>query len=235
MPADETFKDLIHRLDGFVGVPFEELGEFFERPWTEKARKNKGWPGLIVHDILQEGPANAPEPDVPRFGIEVKSIPVGQNARVLEPTKVGTLNYDVVASTPWWSSNTFHKLRSVLFVPVVKLDSNKPNEFFIRTPFLWLPSRADLTRFEEDYESVRTLIRSGKFDEISSARPPKGQGVALHPKPNAADGSKRTKATKGNARVPVVPRAWMLRTTFTNPIVHYGLKLKARAGELGGG
>ena len=108
---------------------------------------------------------NEPEPDISRLGIEVKTIPIGRGARVLQPTKVTMLNYEDICVTEWAESSAFHKLRAVLFVPIVKFDESRPDQWFIRRPFLWLPSVAILDQLKEDYDSVRRLVLAEAFDE----------------------------------------------------------------------
>ena len=207
----QTFKELTHRLDQVIGVPFAELGEYYHQPWKGDATHNKGWAGRLVDRLVGGDAGNAPEPDISSLGIEVKSIPIGKDARVLEPTKVTMLNYGNLADTEWPNSAPYHKLRSVLFVPIVKFDSARPDEWFIRRPFLWLPSEKVLARLGEDYESVRKLVLDGQFDRISSAIPPKGQGLSLHPKPSAANAQARSTYIVRGVRYRLLPRAWMLR------------------------
>lgn len=219
MSYQGSFRDLIHRVDQFVGIPFDELGELVGMPYEGSALRNRGWAGNVVHALLGDDTSNAPEPDLEAHGVEVKSLPIDRHGKVLEPTKIDSLNYDKVAATDWWHSQTFHKLRSILFVPVVKYDPARPPDFFIRFPFLWFPTPADLSQFQRDYEEVRALIRSGEFTKLSSAEPPNGQGVALHTKPNHGKGSKPTSATYQGKSIPVEKRGWMLRMSFTRPIM----------------
>jgi DNA mismatch repair protein MutH len=229
----ETFKELSHRLDQIVGVPFAELGEFYHHPWSGSAAHNKGWAGRLVDRMVGGDVSNAPEPDISSLGIEVKSIPIGKGARVLEPTKVTMLNYSDLFDTSWPDSTVYHKLRAVLFVPVVKFNPTRPDEWYIRRPFLWLPSKSTLDQLKADYDSVREVVTSRDFDRISSARPPKGQGDHLHPKPSAANASVRAKYVIDGTEYRLLPRAWMLRESFTQPIVTQSLKVDLKLSEAG--
>ena len=225
MKSVRTYKELAHRLDQIVGVPFAELSKFYSKTWKGSPSQNKGWGGNMIDFLVGGDEGNASRPDISSLGIEVKSIPIDASTRVLQPTKVTALNYRDILIEDWWRSNAFHKLRAVLFVPIVKGDAKKPDDWYIRRPFLWLPSTETLSRLESDYDTVRSLVRSGRFEDISSAKPPKGQGVALHPKPSAADSSKRTKVLVAGTEYKVMPRAWMLRESFTEPIVRENLRV----------
>lgn len=177
-------------------------------------------------DFLVGGEAGSnPEPDIPSLGIEVKTIPIGRGARVLQPTKVTMINYGDLFDTGWWESGAFHKLRSVLFVPIVKFDPSRPDQWFIRRPFLWLPNETELSRLKADYDEVREIVKLKEFHRISSANPPKGQGLALHPKPSAANSKIRRTYHVGDTTVALLPRAWMLRPAFTQSLVTHNLKL----------
>jgi DNA mismatch repair protein MutH len=229
----ETFKELSHRLDQIVGVPFSELAGHYGKEWKGSATQNKGWGGNLVDFLVGGDAGNAPVADISALGIEVKTIPIGFGARVLQPTKVTALNYGEVARSDWWESSAFHKLRAVLFVPIVKHDPSEPNGWFIRRPFLWLPSETVLRQFKADYESVRKLIATRDFDGISSAKPPKGQGVYLHPKPAAANSAVRRSFHIEGEEFRLMPRAWMLRESFTQPIVKENLRVDLRLAATG--
>ncbi len=225
MKTKQTVKELLHRLDQMVGVPFGELGAYYHRPWKGDATHNKGWAGRLVNDLVGSDVGNAPEPDISSLGIEVKTIPVGKHLKVLEPTKVTQLNYSDLAKTDWSESAPYHKLRAVLFVPIVKFNPRQPDEWYIRRPFLWLPSESTLKDLKRDYDEVRTLVQSREFARISSAIPPKGQGVALHPKPSATNAAARANYNIDGETFRLLPRAWMLRQSFTQPIVEENLKI----------
>lgn len=226
-----TFKELSHRLDQIVGVPFAELGEYYHQPWKGDATHNKGWAGRLVDRLVGGDVGNAPEADISSLGIEVKTIPIGLGAKVLEPTKVTMLNYGDLFDTAWPASTAYHKLRAVLFVPIVKFNAAQPNEWFIRRPFLWLPSERILRQLEADYNSVRQLVVSRRFDQISSAKPPKGQGIALHPKPSAQNAQVRRTYTVDGTDYRLLPRAWMLRESFTQPIVSESLRVDLKLAD----
>jgi len=226
-----TFRELSDRLDQVVGVPFTELRKYYSRSWTGEAKSNKGFSGNLVNLLLGADAGSDPEPDISSLGIEIKTIPIGDGPTVQWPTKVTSLNYSDLAVTSWPESALFHKLRAVLFVPIVKYDRNSPERWYIRRPFMWLPSKPILVQFEKDYNSIRNLVREHKFGDIHSGKPPGGQGVFLMAKPNAAKGNVRRVYEVNGEKFSLQPKAWMLRESFTQPIVEVNLRLNL---ELGG-
>ncbi|MFZ1023300.1 MAG: MutH/Sau3AI family endonuclease [Thermoplasmata archaeon] len=227
----ESFKELSHRLDQVVGVPFAELTQYSRSAWKGNAAHNKGWAGQLVTRLAGDDSGGAATADLSQLGIEVKSVPIGLNARVLQPTKVCAIDYADVYNEIWWESAPFHKLRAVLFVPVVKLDPKSPNHWFIRRPFLWTPSEQVLAQFKRDYDSVRKIVRQFEFERIRSAEPPKGQGVLLHPKPNARKGKTTALYRINGESYRIKKKGWMLRKSFTQPILSEQLKVDIQLGD----
>lgn len=221
-----TFRDLSNRLDEVVGVPFSELRDFYSKKWQGRPSSNKGFGGNLVDAILGADAGNEPAPDVSSLGIEIKTIPIEAGPSVQWPTKVTAMNYADVATTQWAESTVFHKLRTVLFVPIVKYDTSSPDHWYIRRPFLWLPSQEILKQLEHDYNSVRKLVLDHHFDDIHSGRPPNGQGKYLMVKPAAAKGSSRRQYVVDGQSYSLQPKAWMLRESFTEPILRENLALR---------
>jgi DNA mismatch repair protein MutH len=206
-------------------MPFHQVAKLYGVKWEGDPAHNKGHAGRLVHLLTGDDSKNAPAADLSNLGIEVKSIPVDSRDRVLEPTKVGSIDFERLWRESWWESEAFQKLRAVLFVPVVKSDQSRPDLWYIRRPFLWLPSEAVLAHLKDDYDSLRGLVREGKSDEISSAYPPEGQGDYLHPKPSHGKKDKYKVYSLGGKDIELERRAWMLREKFTQPIVSANLKL----------
>jgi len=222
----KTVQELLYRCDQISGVPFSDLERFSAKPWIGTSTQNKGWGGKLVERLVGGDAGGRPAADITNLGVEIKSIPIGADARVLMPTKIAHINYQSLIDQEWWESSAFHKLRAILFVPIVKFDTKTYREWFIRGPFLWLPSEACLKQFKSDYDAVRNLVVEGRFDEIHSAEPPVGQGVFLHPKPDARNASvdNRPIVIAGGVYRPK-PKAWMLRASFTRQIVLENLRV----------
>ncbi len=166
-------------------------------------------------------PDSRPEADLTDIGVEIKSIPIGgrRDLRPHEHTKITMLNFQDVAENEFENSRVYHKLRNILFVPIVKNDKDKPDEWYIRSPFIWMPSLDALKQLKTDYDAVRALIMEGRIDEVSGARPPKGQGEHLLPNTAGRDSSDTMTYEVNGRTVEGKRRAWMLRKDFTEVVL----------------
>jgi len=217
-----TFKELLERVAAVQGVPFAELAAAHGIQWSAEPSRNKGLAGRIVEAAMGL-PANPrQEADLSHLGLEIKTVPVGPGLKVLEMTKITMLNFQDVADHPFEGSNVEHKLRSIIFVPVMKLEPDRPDQWYIRSPFIWFPSNAAYRQLKRDYESVREIIRAGDVERISSKRPPDGQGVFMTANTAGRDSRDETSYfLEEERRREVVSkrRAWMLRKDFTAEIL----------------
>lgn len=160
-----------------------------------------------------------PEADLTFLGLEIKTIPIGNDLSVLERTKINMLNFQDVVDHDFLGSNVEHKLRSIIFVPIVKIDLNRPEHWYIRSPFIWMPSVTVQAQFQRDYEEVRALLRDGRVNDVSSEKPPKGQGVFLIASTAGKDSKDVTSYVVGERKYATKRRAWMLRKEFTAEII----------------
>ena len=119
------------------------------------------------------------------------------------------------------------KLRSILFTPVVKLDLDRPGDWYIRSPFIWMPGLAAQEQLKKDYEAIRDVVVRGKLDELSSSRPPRGQGVHMMANTAGKDSRDITSFEVGGMQVTTKRRAWMLRGSFTTLMVRENLAYRS--------
>ncbi len=225
----KTFGELQSRLAILQGVRFEELAEAHAVEWPENIRAAKGTAGRLVEIVLgMTDPDNRPAADLSDLGLEIKTVPLRHGLRPLEDTKVTSLNYADVCAQTWSRSTVAKKLRAVLFVPVVKPSNDEPGDWYIRSPFIWIPSERALDGFRTDYREIRRFVRRSP-GSISSAKPPRGQGNSL------------TARTAGRNSQDVVDyeceqhvftekrRAWFLRRTFVGSVLEENIRYRADA------
>jgi DNA mismatch repair protein MutH len=215
----KTFKDLLDRLAVVQGVPFAELCQVHGIKWYPEPARNKGLAAKVVETVLEVRTNNRPEPDLTNLGLEIKTIPVTDDLGVMEHTKVTTLNFRDVEDQDWERSTVYHKLRSILFVPVVKYDKASPERWYVRSPFVWFPSLEAEKQLREDYEAVRSLVKQKQYAAISSSEPPSGQGIYLMANTGGIDSGDLTKVEGAAGAEAVKRRAWMLRKSFTRRVL----------------
>ena len=213
------YSTLVRTLQDAQGVPFSELASAHGIDLSKPGANQKGIAGRLVEAVLGKAPDAKAEADLSYFGLEIKTIPIDLALTPREMTKVTMLNYVDVYDQPWEHSTVYHKLRNILFVPIVKRTVATPLEWYIRDPFVWMPSIAVERQLREDYESIRSLVRAGKFDEISSKKPPEGQGVYLIANTAGKDAKDFVSFSLGGAKTKARRRAFMMRKDLTERIL----------------
>ena len=64
-------------------------------------------------------------------------------------------------------SSLYKKIRSILFVPVMKADNDAPDFWYLRPPFLWLPTEVQLDRMEEDYIEIQAAAVMADWSRLA--------------------------------------------------------------------
>lgn len=222
-----TFKELLDQLYEVQGVPFIELAEAHDIDWHDEPERNKWVSGQIVEAAMGKAADSRPQPDLTELSLEVKSIPIAEGLEPHEHTKVTMLNFQNVVDNEWDDSRVYHKVRSILFVPIVKYNKDRPDQWYIRSPFVWMPSTGVMEQMKTDYEEVRRRLRDGKVDEITASHPKRG-GFCLHLIPNTAgrDSSDTTTYEVDGETYESKRRAWMLRKDLTHRILKENIKYR---------
>ena len=218
----KTFKALLDTLFEVSGVPFSELAPSVGVQWNEGGPvRNKGFAARVVQKAMgMSADDNRPEPDLTDLGIEIKSIPIGDDLKVLENTKICSLNFKDTHDSDWKNSKVYAKVRNILFVPVVKYDKENWKHWYIRAPFIWMPSLKADKILESDYRRVQELLRTGRFEEISSKAPPRGPCDVLIPNTAGENAEDITRFIAHGGEQESKRRAWFLRKDFTQEIIH---------------
>ncbi len=211
-PRDEA--ELRARMDALAGRTLGELAEQLQIKSPADLRKNKGWVGQLLERALGATAGSHAEPDFPALGIELKSIPVDRMGRPCESTFVASLDL-AKPDRSWENSAVRKKLARVAWVvveadPAIALAGRRCG-----SALLWSPSPEELARLRHDYEEIVELIDEGFLARITGHR-----GVVLQLRPkgrNAAD--LRSALDEDGASVRAAPRAFYLRTAFTESIL----------------
>lgn len=224
-PIVRAFKQLLRRLDDLHGMPFGQLATQVGVKWNPKGpASNKSFAGDVVQSALGEGRNSSKNRDLHNFGLEIKTIPIGLERKVIWNTKICGLNYAEVLDRDWESSHVYHKMRTTLFVPVVKRTNTDWNEWYMWGSFIWLPTEDDEAVLKADYEAVRALVKEKKLDAITSKQHPKGPCKVLIPNTGGQDSSDMQAFEMEGETAESKRRAWFLHKSFTQRLVDVNLE-----------
>lgn len=181
-PRDEA--ELLARARALGGRTLGELAARFEVQVPESPARGKGWAGALLERALGSTAGSRAEADFPALGIELKSLPVSAEGRVLETTFVTTLELDGPRARDWAHSRARHKLARVLFIPVEAERTVPLAQRRIGMAFLFSPDAEQESRLAEDFALLVELATEGLFHRIDAS-----QGRWLHLRPKGADSS----------------------------------------------
>jgi DNA mismatch repair endonuclease MutH len=206
-----SYNEVRQALDPVVGVPFRDLAPVLGISLSPDPRRRKAAGGHLVESLLAIARNSIPRPDLERLGTEVKTLALNTQSRPRENTKVTAFNLaHAKAEGDFRGSTVFSKLRSILFVPVMKAHNDSPDFWYLRPPFLWLPSEEQLEQMDEDYEQVH---RSAKAEDWTRLSGRTGRFLTL----NTSDSTTAGKSPE------LKRRAWWLHAELTREVCEENL------------
>jgi len=218
-PPDEA--TLMARARALAGRPLADLAAEAGLTAPADQRRAKGWVGQLVEGLLGASAASLPEPDFPRLGIELKTLPVDDHGRPRESTYVCTVPLESGAGEQWEDSWLRRKLARVLWVPVEAQPELPLGRRRIGTALLWSPDAAEEAQLRSDWEELMGMVCMGELERITAR-----YGEVLQMRPKAAH-SRVLSTAIGVDGEPVLtnPRGFYLRPRFTAAILrrHYAL------------
>lgn len=210
-----TLDELMARADRLAGRTIAEVAGSLDEVVPPDLRRNKGWVGQLVERALGATAGNAPTPDFPELGVELKTLPVDQSGRPLESTYVCTVPLAAPDDVDWESCVARKKLARVLWVPVLAEREIALAERVFGQPMLWELDAETEALLRRDWEGHLEAVRQGAADNIRGS-----DGEMLQVRPKAADSSKKTWTidARGEA-IMTSPRGFYLRTLFTEMLL----------------
>ena len=201
-----SYNEVRQALDPVVGVPFNELAPVLGISMRGEPNRRKAAGGDIVETLLEIAKNSIPRPDLEALGTEVKTISLNTLSRPREMTKITAFNVAATREEPdFRRSAPFKKLRSILFVPIMKADNRRPDFWYLRPPFLWLPTDSQLTLLEDDYSRIQLAAAREDWANL-------GRSSGTYLTLNTSD-SKTAGKLEAKKR-----RAWWLTTEMTRQI-----------------
>jgi len=217
----QTEVQLLTYCEEIAGHSLSELAEIAGILTPDNLRKNKGWVGQLIEWHLGATAGSKPEQDFKHLGIELKTIPIDQDGKVLETTFVCSTPILNTAHLTWENSNIRNKLSKVLWVPVQGERSIPIAERIVGSGFLWSASSLQEQLMQQDWDELMEKIALGKIEEISAR-----DGQVLQLRPKAANGSIVTDAYGEEGQlIKVRPRGFYLKKNFTQHIINQQFKL----------
>lgn len=216
--APETEGQLLARARQLAGSSVAELAGLLGAPVPQEMKRAKGFVGQLLEAFLGAESGSRAEPDFPRLGIELKSLPVGPLGKVSESTFVCTLDLPRMHGELWETSRAWRKLSRVLWVVIEADAARSLSDRRFGTSLLWSPNEEETACLRADWEGVAALVGAGRTSEITAHL-----GHALQVRPKGAKGSSRRRTLDATgALYDEQPKGFYLRSSFTTGLLQRG-------------
>lgn len=217
----QSIDELIERSQAIAGLTLGEIAIEAGIQIPKNLKKEKGWAGLLLEQVLGASAGSKPEPDFPHLGVELKSLPIDRFGKPLETTFVCVAPLTGLVGATWQTSHIRNKLANVLWVPVIAEREIPIAERVVGTPFLWQPSPEQEQLLAQDWQELTDMIVLGNVENIAGKH---GQVLQLRPK--AANSQAKTKAFDKHGRpFMTLPRGFYLKTQFTQMLLNQYLRI----------
>ena len=217
----QSIDELIQRSQNIAGLTLGEIANNQNIQIPNDLKKNKGWAGLLLENVLGASASTKAEPDFPHLGVELKSLPINRQGKPLESTFVCVAPLIGLTGSTWQTSYIKHKLSHVLWVPIIAERDIPVAERIVGTPFLWRPSIEEDALLAQDWHELTDMIVLGNVENIQGKH---GQILQLRPK--AANSQAKTKAYDKHGRpFMTLPRGFYLKAHFTQQLLNQHLTI----------
>ncbi len=180
-------------------------------------RRDKGWVGQLIEYELGALAGSRPEQDFLHLGVELKTIPIDDKGKPLETTYVTVAPLVNIQGLTWEKSIVFHKLQTVLWIPVQGNRDIPVAQRRIGTPILWSPSPDELSLLKQDWEEIMEFIAMGQVQQVTARL---GEVLQLRPK-GANSRSVTQSIAKDGSKTLTNPRGFYLKIHFTQSILEH--------------
>jgi len=218
-PKNET--ELLTRAQNLAGMTLGEIAQAINIVVPSDLKREKGWIGLLLEQVLGASAGSRPEPDFPHLGIELKSLPISYQGKPLETTFVCVAPLTGLVGASWQTSHIRNKLARVLWIPVISERSIPVAERIVGSAFIWSPSPEEDHLLALDWQELTDMIVLGDVENIHGKH---GQVLQLRPK--AANSQAKTQAfNRLGQPFMTLPRGFYLKTGFTQALLNKYLRI----------
>jgi DNA mismatch repair protein MutH len=219
IPKNET--ELLTRAQNLAGMSLGEIAAAINVEVPKDLKREKGWIGLLLEQVLGASAGSRPEPDFPHLGIELKSLPINAHGKPLETTFVCVAPLTGLVGAQWQTSHIRNKLARVLWIPVISERSIAIADRMVGTAFIWSPSPEEEQLLALDWQELTDMIVLGNVENIHGKH---GQVLQLRPK--AANSSVKTQAFNRHGQpFMTLPRGFYLKTAFTQALLNKHIRI----------
>lgn len=211
----ETEAELLERARAIAGLSVGQLARRLEFSVPADLRRHKGWLGQLIEAALGADGSSLPEPDFSALGVELKTLPLGNNGKPRESTYVCTVPLEDGIGQRWETSWIRRKLSHVLWVPVEGDPQIPLASRYIGSPILWCPDAEEEALLRADWEELMDMVNTGELERINARI-----GSVLQIRPKAANARTLRKAIGPDGTMVLTnPRGFYLRPAFTMMIL----------------
>ncbi|MGS0673630.1 DNA mismatch repair endonuclease MutH [Shewanella sp. 125m-1] len=215
LSSPESIEELMQRAEAMAGLTLGQLANYHDIEMPNDLKRHKGWVGQLIELELGALAGSRPEQDFVHLGVELKTIPVNRQGKVLETTYVTVAPLTNIQGLTWENSVVCHKLQQVLWIPVQGDREIPLAERQIGSPILWQPSSEESELLKQDWEEIMELIAMGQVDKVTARH-----GEVLQLRPKAANSQVVTDSIGRDGQLTQTnPRGFYLKTQFTQKIL----------------
>lgn len=219
VPTSEA--ELIARVQALAGQKLGEIATNAGLKIPNDLKRNKGWIGLLLEHVLGASAGSKPEPDFPELAIELKTLPINRQGKVLETTFVSVAPLMGLTGINWQNCWVNQKLKRVLWVPIISDKDIPLAQRQVASAFIWSPTPEEETLLALDWQELTDMIALGEVENIHGRH---GQVLQLRPK--AANSKAKTQAINRDGKpFMTLPRGFYLKTPFTQMLLNKHLRI----------
>ena len=90
--APESEAELLARCELFAGMELHDIAQMLNFCLPANLRRDKGYVGQLAEHLLGADAGNLAEPDFTKLGMELKTLPVSTQGKVLESTYISVVS-----------------------------------------------------------------------------------------------------------------------------------------------
>ncbi|QFU25211.1 DNA mismatch repair endonuclease MutH [Shewanella eurypsychrophilus] len=213
--SPKTVEELMQRANDMAGLTLGQVADTHNITTPIDLKRDKGWIGQLIEHELGALAGSKPEQDFLHLGIELKTIPVDDNGKPMETTYVTVAPLINIQGLTWEESIVYHKLQTVLWVPIQGNRDIPVAQRQIGTPILWSPNDDELALLKQDWEEIMEFIAIGEVQQLTARH-----GEVLQLRPKGANSRSVTQSIgKDGIKELTNPRGFYLKISFTQAIL----------------